>query len=93
VVHEIDERIGAHGEVLTPLDLAQTRREIEAAYARGLRACAVVRMHGYRYPQHERQLTAMAREAVRAGPAAPPRAKPRRVALFQADGYGAADGD
>ncbi len=61
-VHEIDERIGAHGELLTPLDLHQARREIEAAYALGLRACAIVLMHGYRYPQHELQLAALARE-------------------------------
>ncbi len=60
-VHEIDERIGARGEVLTPLDLAQAQREIEAAYAQGLRACAIVLMHGYRYPQHEQALTALAR--------------------------------
>jgi len=61
-VHEIDERTGARGEVLTPLDLAQARREIQTAYAGGLRACAIVLMHGYRYPQHEQQLAAIARE-------------------------------
>ena len=61
-VHEIDERLGAHGEVLTPLDLQQARREIEAAYALGLRACAIVLMHGYRYAQHEQQLAALARD-------------------------------
>jgi len=61
-VHGIDERIGARGEVVTPLDLTQARREIEAAYARGMRACAIVLMHGYRYPLHEQQLAAIARE-------------------------------
>ena len=61
-VHEIDERMGAHGEVLTRLDLPQARREIEAAYANGLRACAIVLMHGYRYPLHEQQLAALARD-------------------------------
>ncbi|MBM3344166.1 MAG: 5-oxoprolinase [Betaproteobacteria bacterium] len=61
-VREIDERIGAHGEVLTPLDLAQARREIETAHAQGLRACAIVLMHGYRYPQHEQALARIARE-------------------------------
>ena len=61
-VHEIDERIGAQGEVLAALDARQARREIDAAHARGLRACAIVLMHGYRYPQHEQQLAAMARE-------------------------------
>ncbi len=61
-VHEIEERMGAHGEVLTRLDLPQARREIEAAYANGLRACAIVLMHGYRYPLHEQQLAALARD-------------------------------
>jgi len=61
-VYEIDERIGARGDVLTPLDLQQATQEIKAAGARGLRACAIVLMHGYRHPQHERQLAALARE-------------------------------
>jgi 5-oxoprolinase (ATP-hydrolysing) len=61
-VAEINERIGAQGEVHRPMDVAQARREIESAYARGLRACAIVLMHGYRYPQHEQLLAAMARE-------------------------------
>lgn len=61
-VHEIDERIGARGEMLTPLDLAQARCEFEAAYISGTRACAIVLMHGYRYPQHEQQLGTLARE-------------------------------
>jgi 5-oxoprolinase (ATP-hydrolysing) len=61
-VVEIDERIGAQGEVYKSLDVAQARREIESAYARGLRACAIVLMHGYRYPQHEQLLAAMARD-------------------------------
>ena len=60
--HEIDERIGARGEVLTPLDLAQARREVEATYKSGFRSAAVVCMHGYRYPQHERALAELARE-------------------------------
>ncbi len=61
-VHEIDERIGARGEVLTPLDMDQARREIEAAYNAGYRSTAILCMHGYRYPQHERALAALARE-------------------------------
>ncbi len=61
-VHEIDERMSAQGDVLTPLDMAQARREFAAAFAEGLRACAIVLMHGYRYPQHEQQLVALARE-------------------------------
>ena len=61
-VHEIDERMGARGELLTPLDLEQARREIQSARAQDIRACAIVLMHGYRYPQHEQQLAALARD-------------------------------
>jgi 5-oxoprolinase (ATP-hydrolysing) len=62
-VHEIDERVDARGEVLTPLDPARARREIATAYSSGLRACAIVLMHGYRYPKHEQQLAQLARAA------------------------------
>jgi 5-oxoprolinase (ATP-hydrolysing) len=50
---EIGERVTAEGEVLTPLDDAQARAVLQAAYDEGLRAVAIVFMHGYRYPEHE----------------------------------------
>src|SRR5262249_19777110 len=62
-VIEIDERVGAHGEIVRPLDLAAAERELKRAHADGIRACAIVLMHGYRYPQHERVLATLAREA------------------------------
>ncbi len=52
-VVEIDERVGAHGEVLRPIDEAGTRAALQAVYDRGLRALAIVFMHGYRYSEHE----------------------------------------
>jgi 5-oxoprolinase (ATP-hydrolysing) len=61
-VIEADERIGAHGEVVRPLDEAGVRRDLQAAYEAGLRACAIVLMHGYRYTQHEARIAAIARE-------------------------------
>jgi 5-oxoprolinase (ATP-hydrolysing) len=61
-VVEIDERVSADGEVLRPLDLAAARTALQAAYDRGLRAIAVVLMHGYRYPDHERTIAALARD-------------------------------
>src|SRR5215471_3023819 len=61
-VIEIDERIGAHGEIVRPLDLAAAERELKRAFGDGIRACAIVLMHGYRYPQHERKLAALARD-------------------------------
>jgi 5-oxoprolinase (ATP-hydrolysing) len=60
-VIEADERIGAHGEVVRPLDEAAVRRDLQAAYDAGLRACAIVLMHGYRYTQHEARIAAIAR--------------------------------
>jgi 5-oxoprolinase (ATP-hydrolysing) len=52
-VIEVDERIGAKGEIVTPLDEAQVRRELVALYAQGYRAVAVVLMHGHRFTEHE----------------------------------------
>jgi 5-oxoprolinase (ATP-hydrolysing) len=60
-VVEVEERVGAHGEVYVPLDVERTRRALQAAYDEGYRALAVVLMHGYRYPAHEQQVAAMAR--------------------------------
>ncbi len=58
---EIDERIGAHGEIVRDLDLAAAEVALRAAYADGMRACAIVLMHAYRYPEHEQRLAALAR--------------------------------
>src|SRR5688500_2316071 len=59
---EIDERVGADGSVVRPLDLGAARRDLTAAFERGLRAVAIVLMHGYRYPAHEAALAEMASE-------------------------------
>ncbi len=60
-VTEVAERIDASGEVLTPLDLDAARTALQAAYDDGIRACAIVFMHGYRYPQHEHRVAEVAR--------------------------------
>jgi 5-oxoprolinase (ATP-hydrolysing) len=57
---EITERMSAHGELLVPLDVEQARAALQEAYDKGLRACAIVFMHGYRYPDHERQVADLA---------------------------------
>ena len=46
---EVDERIGAHGEVHVALEAEPTRRNLQAAYDEGYRSVAIVFMHGYRY--------------------------------------------
>lgn len=61
-VIEINERVGAHGNILTPLDREQARTAMQAAYDEGLRSLAIVLMHAYRYPAHEKMLAAIAGE-------------------------------
>ncbi len=60
-VIEARERLTAQGEVLTPLDLEAARKALDAAYGAGIRSAAIVLLHAYRYPQHERQLADLAR--------------------------------
>ncbi len=60
-VIELDERIGAHGEVERALDERSAERALATAYAEGLRSIAIVCMHAYRYPQHEQRIGAIAR--------------------------------
>jgi 5-oxoprolinase (ATP-hydrolysing) len=62
-VIEAQERVGAQGEVLLPLDEARLKEELEAAHTRGLRSVAIVFMHGYRYTQHEQAAKRLAQEA------------------------------
>src|SRR5690606_26527001 len=62
-VIEADERVGAHGEIVRPLDEVGVERALQEAFAAGIRAVAVVLMHGYRHPQHERAVAAIARRA------------------------------
>ena len=61
-VIEAQERVGAQGEVLQPLQLPALRAQLQAAHGRGLRSVAIVFMHGYRYTAHEAQAAALARE-------------------------------
>ncbi|TWG80507.1 5-oxoprolinase (ATP-hydrolysing) [Cupriavidus gilardii J11] len=61
-VIEVDERIGAHGDTVQPLDEAALRQQMERVRDAGIRAVAIVFMHGYRFPEHEARAAAMARE-------------------------------
>jgi 5-oxoprolinase (ATP-hydrolysing) len=61
-VAEMDERIMADGTLLRPLDEDAARAALQAVYDRGLRAVAIALMHGYRYPDHERRIAAIAAE-------------------------------
>ncbi|RPF71087.1 hydantoinase B/oxoprolinase family protein [Aurantiacibacter spongiae] len=60
---EIDERVGADGTVLRPLDEEDARRNLADLRRQGFEAIAVVLMHGWRFPEHERRLAELAYEA------------------------------
>jgi 5-oxoprolinase (ATP-hydrolysing) len=62
-VLEIEERLSAQGEVVAPLNEAAVRAGFSAAFDDGIRAVAIVFMHAYRYPSHERRVAVLAREA------------------------------
>jgi 5-oxoprolinase (ATP-hydrolysing) len=61
-VVEADERMDASGAVLTALAEAQLRRKLAAVRESGLTSVAIVFMHGFRHPQHERRAADIARE-------------------------------
>src|SRR5271169_1524347 len=61
-VAEVDERVRADGTVECLPDLTAVRRNLEAAKADGIAAVAIVFMHAYRFPEHEKQVAALARE-------------------------------
>jgi 5-oxoprolinase (ATP-hydrolysing) len=60
-VIEVDERVRADGTVEAKPDLAAIEPELRRAYDDGIRAAAIVFMHAYRYPEHEKQMAGLAR--------------------------------
>src|SRR5262245_6575115 len=62
-VVEADERVRADGLVERPLDAVALERDLEAAVADGINSVAIVLMHSYAHPQHERQAAELARAA------------------------------
>ncbi len=61
-VVEIDERVRADGTVEAAPDLDRVRAALADARAQGYDAVAIVFMHAYRYPAHERLVARIARE-------------------------------
>ncbi len=61
-VLEVDERIDASGQVLREPDWEAVRADLQRHYDEGLRALAILFMHAYRFPRHERRVAAIARE-------------------------------
>ncbi|MDB9513459.1 hydantoinase B/oxoprolinase family protein [Kamptonema animale CS-326] len=60
-VVEVEERYSADGEELTPVK-TEFIASLQQAYNQGIRSCAIVLMHSYRYPDHEKQVAKIARE-------------------------------
>ena len=61
-VVDADERVRADGTIETPLDLAALEAQLRRARADGIDAVAIVFMHAYAWPEHERQAAALARD-------------------------------
>ncbi|MXY18948.1 MAG: 5-oxoprolinase [Synechococcus sp. SB0664_bin_36] len=59
-VVEIEERINAQGQVVQPLNHSRTSAALQAVHDAGIRALAVVLLHGYRAPTHEQACGAIA---------------------------------
>ncbi|WP_271439291.1 hydantoinase B/oxoprolinase family protein [Pontixanthobacter luteolus] len=61
-VVEVSERVAASGEVLRALDEDAARAALTGLKERGFASLAIVLMHGWNYPEHERRLADIARE-------------------------------
>jgi 5-oxoprolinase (ATP-hydrolysing) len=61
-VVEVAGRISAEGEEIEPLDLGAVRESLLELLRLGVRAVAIVSLHGYRYPWHEQRIAELARQ-------------------------------
>jgi N-methylhydantoinase A/oxoprolinase/acetone carboxylase beta subunit/N-methylhydantoinase B/oxoprolinase/acetone carboxylase alpha subunit/very-short-patch-repair endonuclease len=61
-VVEVDERIGAHGDVVQQLDIPAAQKALQNAFISGIRSVAICLMHGYRFTQHEAALKKIGQE-------------------------------
>jgi 5-oxoprolinase (ATP-hydrolysing) len=60
-VIETSERVDSSGVTLTTLDAQALRADLQRAREAGLRTVAIVFMHGWQFPHHEREAAAIAR--------------------------------
>lgn len=61
-VVEVEERIDVNGKVLIPLNTEKVKQDLKQVYRQGYRALAVVLMHSYKFPQHEKQIEKIAQQ-------------------------------
>jgi len=60
-VVEIDERLAANGEVLRAPDLPKIQPQLQTLRAQGMDNLAIVFLHGFAFPQHEKIVADLAR--------------------------------
>ncbi|MEC8263752.1 MAG: hydantoinase/oxoprolinase N-terminal domain-containing protein, partial [Pseudomonadota bacterium] len=60
-IEEVTERVDANDNVIVPLDLDDLEPRLRSAYDSGIRAIAIVLMHGYRVTAHEEKIAALAK--------------------------------
>jgi len=59
-VGEVGGRVGVDGTEIEPLDEDEARAILAQARASGIKACAIVLMHAWKYPAHEQRLADLA---------------------------------
>ena len=61
-VIEINQRHSSNGEVLQELDSQDAFTKLQEAFDEGIRSCAILFVHGYRFHEHEKKVGEIARE-------------------------------
>ena len=58
---EIEERVDVNGKILTKLNTLKAEQLLKNAFDEGYKSIAIVLLHGYRYQEHEKQLSLIAK--------------------------------
>jgi 5-oxoprolinase (ATP-hydrolysing) len=58
----IEERINADGTIIIPLNIEKTKKVLQEHYDKGLRSVAILFMHSYKYPDHEKETAKLAKD-------------------------------
>ncbi len=58
----LKERVSSDGTIITPLDEEHARNILQSHYKQGLRAVAILFIHAYQFPAHEKTVAKLAKE-------------------------------
>jgi 5-oxoprolinase (ATP-hydrolysing) len=61
-VIEVEERYDSQGQELISVNQEKVKADLIPIYQLGIKSCAIVLMHSYRYPEHEKQVAQIAQE-------------------------------